>query len=173
MITLFTEDINAISQKIYDNLITSIEFYQLACPCGHSGCLTGHGSYIRYVKWAGAKIKLRISRVLCRICGGTHALLPSSIVPYSQVPLTEQVGIIKHYNSSSGFTRLLDMNPALDEGNVYAVIGRYLKHWRERLFSEGISLSPIIGLIQECFSHFGRQFMQIKKTKNRLYIKPT
>jgi hypothetical protein len=67
----------------------------------------------------------------------------------------------------------LEANPAIDESNARAVIRRYHKHWKQRLAAENIALSPIPQLIKSCHFRFKRQFMQIKATKNQLYLKPT
>ena len=50
MITVSVDFCNPISQKIYDNVINSLQFHRLSCPCGHSGCLTVHGYYDRTLK---------------------------------------------------------------------------------------------------------------------------
>lgn len=97
MITVITEECNEISQEFYDNTMDSIQTCQFKCSCGHCGCLVGHGSYIRSVKTALGKIPLVIRRVQCRLCHATHALLPSAIVPYSQISLSDHAAIASSY----------------------------------------------------------------------------
>ena len=172
MITLSVHIFNTISQKIYDDIIYSISFYSLTCTCGHSGCLIGHGSYQRFMKFDGAKIPLQISRVLCCSCGKTHALLPAFIVPYSQISLCEQVNIISE-NSPTKANSVMEQNPAIDESNVNSIIRQYNHHWKQRLASEKIPLLPLTLLVKQCFSCFNRQFMQIKNTPNILFLTPT
>jgi len=138
MITIFTDFCNPISQDFYDNTIASLQFHQLSCSCGHSGCLTIHGYYDRSVKSEDASIRLHICRAQCRNCGTTHALLLSSIVPYSQISLPDQVSIISCFEDSGDFSAIMDETPSIDESNIRSVIRRYIRHWMQRLL-----LSPI------------------------------
>ena len=87
MITIFVEENNPLTPNFYNNLINSLQFHQLTCPCGHSGCLSIHGYYKRSLKTPVGKLSFRICRVICSCCHHTHALLPSFVVPYSQVSM--------------------------------------------------------------------------------------
>ena len=89
MITLFVEENNPITSNFYNKTINNLQFHQLTCPCGHSGCLSVHGYYRRSVKTPAGKLTLRICRVKCQCCGHTHAILLSSMVPHSQVLLND------------------------------------------------------------------------------------
>jgi hypothetical protein len=53
------------------------------------------------------------------------------------------------------------------------MIERYRKHWEQRLLSASIILEDTKKFIQDCFSSFSRQFMQIKITPNILFSKTT
>lgn len=173
MITVSVDFCNPISQKIYDDVINSLQFHSLTCPCGHSGCLTIHGYYDRTVKSGDSKLRLHVCRVICSACGHTHALLLSSIVPYSQISLTVQMDIIDHARSDGDFSATMNATPSIDESSIRSVIRRFRQHWEQRLLSEGIPLSPSTGFIRACFSAFHRQFMQIKSTPNILFLTPT
>ncbi|HAS73984.1 MAG TPA: hypothetical protein DCS67_07560 [Clostridiales bacterium UBA8960] len=61
----------------------------------------------------------------------------------------------------------------MDESNIRYVIRQYLCHWLERLLSVSLSLCSTKDLVDLCFSNFKRQFMQIKRTPNILFLKPT
>lgn len=70
-----------------------------ACPsCGERGCLRRHGYYLRgVVRWrGGAPVaeRMAVARVRCRRCGKTHALLPTSVVPYSALSVEVCVRIV-------------------------------------------------------------------------------
>jgi hypothetical protein len=174
MITLFTENSNTLLQKNYDALIAATDLLLLPCAaCGHCGCLIGHGSYVRAVKLRNSKRRLKVRRAMCKECGTTHALLPSLLVPYSQIPLKTQADIIRCAEGGLGFVGLLGANLSLDESDARAVARRYRLFWKERLASEGIPASPLGGLVRRCFARFGRQFMQIRPTKNNLFPRPT
>lgn len=95
MITIFVRDCNQISQSFYDSVIYDLQLHQLTCSCSHSACLSVHGYYKRTVKLSSGAIRLRVCRVKCSECGATHALLLSSMVPYSQIPLSDQQRICK------------------------------------------------------------------------------
>ena len=171
MITILCEECNTISQKIYDNVINSIDIHQLRCPsCGHCGSFIHHGSYCRTIKTGGDSVRLSILRVKCS-CGHTHSLLLSSIVPYSQVPAYTQYQIARCVETSNGFPELLDAS--LDESSLRSVIRSYRQHWQQRLRFARIRLTDFGQTIRLCFASFCRQFMQIRRTPNILFVTPT
>lgn len=173
MITILTDNCNPISQILYDNILNSLEQHQLTCTCGHSGCLSIHGYYNRRLKFETSFTSLRIRRMICSVCSTTHAILLSSIIPYSQISLPDQVAILDYHERSVGFTSIMQMHPSIDESNIRYVIRQYLCHWLERLLSVSLSLCSTKDLVDLCFSNFKRQFMQIKRTPNILFLKPT
>ena len=59
MITLFSSSFNPVSQKNYNNILATLQFHQLSCSCGHSGCMTRHGYYFRSFKSALKKVVLQ------------------------------------------------------------------------------------------------------------------
>lgn len=169
MITIFDGNCNPISQSFYDSVLNHLPFHRLTCSCGHSGCLSVHGYYTRSVKIGFNSIKLRICRVRCSECGKTHALLLSTLVPYSQIPLSAQQKICIRYESGTFVYRVCDETPSVDENNVKSVIRNYRHKWREKLRALRISLSPLDSLIRSCFTDYSAQFMQIRKTPNILF----
>ena len=173
MITFLDEENNTLSQKSYDLCIFNIQFHQLNCSCGHAGCLHIHGYYTRKVKATTESFRLKICRVKCSVCGKTHAILPSSIVPYSQLQLVCCCQIISDLNNGHNINSVCDCYVDVDENNVKSVIRRYTKYWKERLFSERISLAPIKSLILQCFLHYSMQFLQVHRTVNLLFAKTT
>lgn len=173
MITVITQECNEISQEFYDATMDSIQNSQLKCSCGHCGCLVGHGGYTRYVKTALGKIPLAVRRLQCSLCNTTHALLPSDIVPYSQVPLPDHAAIASSYEEGKDAMEVMDRNPELSPSQVFYILSLYIRLWRQRLLSERLPLSPVQTLTQPCLRLFGRQFMQIKNTRNILFAPPT
>lgn len=109
----------------------------------------------------------------CTLCNATHALLPSAIVPYSQVSLADHAGIASSYEKGGCGLEVMDKNPELSPSQVWYILSLYIRLWRQRLLSEGIPLSPAHALTAPCLRCFGRQFMQIKNTGNILFIPPT
>ena len=173
MITIFVRDCNQISQSFYDSVIYNLPFHQLACSCGHVACLSIHGCYRRTVKLPSGPIRLRVCRVKCSECGATHAILLSSIVPYSQIPLSDQQRICNDYEEGRCVSSVCADNPSIDEDNVKSVLRNYTRCWREKLRSLRIPLSPINALIRSCFSDYSSQFMQIHRRVNKLFSYPT
>lgn len=173
MIMISYDFCNPISQDSYDKTINSLQFHQLTCTCGHSACLTIHGYYDRNIKVEDHSARLHICRVKCNHCNTTHALLPTFIVPYSQVSFPDQVDIISCYESSRNYTDLMERTPSIDENCIHSVIRRYVHHWYQRLLSFKLSLTSSLPFIQLCFLHFSRQFMQVKITPIILFLTPT
>lgn len=173
MITVETENYNHISQDFYNNTIHSLDLALIPCTCGHSGCLIRHGVYKRRIQLADTVITLSVIRVYCKECGHTHALLLSSMVPYSQIPLRLHVSTIIAAEHQTDFASLLDGQVCVDENNLKSILRNYQLHWRERLWAASIRLTDLSRLISGCFSYFSRQFMQIKTTRNKLFVPPT
>lgn len=169
MITISVDLCNPITQNFYDDVIHSLQSHQLTCPCcGHCACLSIHGYYDRSLRQDGSSCVLHICRAACSQCGHTHALLPSSIVPYSQVPLADQADAIAGQPQT-----VMERNPLVDESSIRSILRRFRLHWQQKLLSQGITLQPLGTLIIKSFSHFNRQFMQIKTTPNILFLRPT
>ena len=173
MITFLTEENNPLSQNFYDSCINSLQFHRLSCSCGHSGCLGIHGYYQRKVKTQNGSFLLVVCRVRCSVCGRTHALLPSSLVPYSQIPLVCCCQVISSLSTGGDINSVCEDYPEVDENNVKSIIRRYRRYWKERLLSHRIDLTPVRTLILACFSHYSVQFMQIHRTANLLFPKTT
>ena len=173
MITLLVEENNHLSQSFYNSCINNIQFHQLTCSCGHSGCLIIHGYYKRKVKSSDGSFWLVVCRVKCTECGKTHAILPSSIVPYSQISLTCCCQIIADLEDGTNPCSVCNENPDIDENNVASVLRRFRKHWQQRLLSECIQMIPLRNLVLSCFTHFSAQFLKIRRTVNLLYPKTT
>lgn len=172
MITLDVPDFNNFSQEFYDSVINALDLHQLECSCKRRGCLSIHGYYQRSVITDEGKVELRILRVRCSECGKTHALLLLSLVPYSQVTLEDQRAIVQEYEKGIPPNDICSAD-GLDENNVKAIILRYRRFWKQRILSEDISLDPIRKLIAGCFAVYRMQFMQIRRTSNKLFLIPT
>ena len=166
MLTVPVQDFNTFTQEFYNSVIENLQFHQLECSCGHSGCLTIHGYYRRSVITPNGRKTLSILRVKCSVCGHTHALLLSSMVPYSQVPSDIQQDIAIAYEEGRSLNSICSLG--IDENNIKSVVRRYVRSWRERLLAAGVRLASLPTLIDACFSHYSRQFMQIRNTFNKL-----
>lgn len=173
MITLFVEENNPITPTFYNSFINGLQFHKLRCPCGHAGSLSIHGYYHRFVKTPSGKLRFAICRVICESCGKTHALLLSSMVPYSQLSLKDHLEIIAACEADAPTASLLKSNDSVDESTIRHVIHKYHRHWKQRLISYSISIGFVSVLIRQCFHAYSRQFMQIKRTPNLLFLNTT
>lgn len=173
MITLYVQENNPLTPNFYNNVIANLQFHQLRCSCGQAGCLSVHAYYHRYIKVQDGKLCFRICRVRCESCGKTHALLLSSMVPYSQISLKDQVSVIYAYEDERPTAEVLRNLDHIDESSFRYVIRQYLRHWKQRLLSERIPVCPVSGLVKSCFHTFCRQFMQIHCTTNLLFSNTT
>ena len=173
MITIKTENYNLISQDFYNKTIDSLDLNLVSCICGHSGCLIRYGSYRRKIQLTDRIFSLSIVRVYCKVCGHTHALFLSSMIPYSQIPLVLQVRLLQAYEHNTGFQNILAEQYCVDENNLKSIIWNYRLHWKQRLLSMRLHLPDLPSLISACFSFFSRQFMQIKSVSNKLFVLPT
>lgn len=173
MITVQTKNYNLISQDFYNNTINSLDLNLIPCTCGHSGCLIRYGSYKRNIQLADKILTLSVVRVYCKSCGHTHALLLSSMVPYSQIPLSIHIRLIDAHERKLPLLSVLTDQCCIDENNWKSILRNYRLHWKQRLLSIGCFPADISSLVPKCFSCFSRQFMQIKTTRNKLFILPT
>lgn len=173
MITLFVEENNPLTPTFYDSFIAALQFHQLRCPCGLAGGLSVHGYYHRFIKTSEGKLCFNICRVVCRSCARTHALLLSTMIPYSQLSLHDHVRIIAAYEADAPTATLLRGNDSIDESTMRHVIVNYRRHWKQRLFSHSISITCVPALIKQCFMLYSRQFMQIRRTFNYLFLNTT
>lgn len=174
MITLFTLDCKDISQESYDILTGHLHIHSIRCTCGCRGSLIRHGFYRRTFKSKAGTRKLKILRLKCSSCGITHAVLPVSVVPWSQASLDCQLTMLRHGMGSPEMERMQNANPDFDEGYISRVRRKYRMHWAQRLEAEGLCpMAEWCDLVKTCFSRYRRQFLQIRAVSNVLFCAPT
>ena len=166
MITVLMDDCNGFSQDLYKSLIDSLQLHMVECTCGKNGCLIFFGHYHRLVKYLSNTVHLYIQRVFCKECGKTNALLPSILVPYSQIPLPDQQEILHAMDSGLSPELVMERNNLVDENHIKYIFSQFKKHWKQRLRSLGLFLTD--DLTSPCLMVFSRQFMQIHRTRNKL-----
>lgn len=171
MITIIADKINALNQISYNKFLENINYNQLSCSCGMSGCFNKHGYYNRSIKTSDGIITISIHRVKCKHCSKTHAIFPHIIVPYSQILLCEHISILTAYTNKTSFESIMLDIISIDESNIRYVISRYLSHWKEIITAFGFSIrDDILTIVEQCLINFNRQFMQIKCVTNILFI---
>ena len=171
MITILSQNYKDFSITNYNDLLKDLPYHRLSCSCGNKGNLIRYGTYFRKVKLPQGIEHLQVQRIRCNACGKTHAILPHWLVPYSSIILTDQISIISNHQSDVQSLAIMEVNPEIGESDIRYIIRQFILYWKERLRSAKISLNT--SLTYHCFNHFNRQFMQIKRTPNLLFIKPT
>ena len=175
MIQFFDDFDKTIFQKKYDNFVKILNLASLRCSkCSVIGGCSIHANYTRKIVTDTGKEIINILRVKCNHCRATHALLPTWIVPYSQVILDDQIEIIRQYDAGATSHQIQPSNPEIDTWNILYIIKQYLYHWKQRLLSSEISVTlKTRKLLSDCFKQHERQFMQIKRTVNSLFVQTT
>lgn len=166
MITVIFKDCNDFSQNDYDCKINELQLHRFECTCGKKGCLIRYGHYKRSVKFQSVLLCLSIQRVFCTQCWVSHALIPSILVPYSQVILHDQQQILDCSEKGQDFGHVMESNLLIDENNIKYIIRQFKKHWKQRLLSAALEI--LDDLTSPCLCIYSRQFMQIHRTRNKL-----
>ena len=157
MITLKVDNLNReISQKLYDEIIESVDIHLLECTCKRHNMVV-HGYYSRNIKTHNGNIELVIMRVRCKDCGKTHAVLISFIVPYQSIEMSVQIKII----ANSDIEKIMYCNPSIDELDISRVKERF--RLRYKSFMKSLNLTFEDDLVFLSFKYFKSNFMQIHK----------
>jgi len=175
MIQICSNYCNQLHQEKYNDFTESLNFTSLTCStCGVRGGCRRHAYYSRKIQTMHGKEDIRILRVECSYCLATHALLPKWIVPHSHHLVVDQVEIIRAFESGITLHQITPSNTAINIWNVIYIIKQYQYHWKQRLLAIKVSVfDEIEQLIPSCFASYNRQFMQIKRTRNLLFLQTT
>ena len=154
MITLKVDKLNReISQKLYDEIIDSVDIHLLECTCKRHNMVV-HGYYSRNIKTHNGNVELVILRVRCKECGKTHAVLISFIVPYQSIEMSVQIKII----ANNDIEKIMYCNPCIDELDIYRVKERFRLKYKAWMRSLNLTLED--DLVLESFRYFRSNFMQ-------------
>lgn len=170
MITFFSDDFN-ISQKHYSDSLDLIDFDLIECSCHNTHCLYIHAYYLRFVKSPIGRFPIRILRLKCSVCGITHALIPASIIPYTQRSFHDTLRVFVHFQLHPFFhVCFLDSVQSIAASDLYHLKGIF-SHWTSFLSRYGINLSnPPNNIIFLCFSHLNRNLSQMRFNNTDLFI---
>ena len=94
-------------------------------------------------------------------------------VPYSQIPLSIHVSVARCCENGEPLCSVLRRQTHLDENHISSLARSYRRHWRDRLRAVPACAASLRDLVRGCFAVFSRQFMQIKTTRNKLFLLPT
>jgi hypothetical protein len=62
----------------------------------------------------------------------------------------------------------MEHNPIIDSGHIRYIVSQFKKHWEQRLLS--LNLRIMDELTKPCFLNYSRQFMQIHRIPNILFL---
>ena len=174
MILMDFIDFKSEIQKEYDNALSNLQIHRISCPyCKHHGHLIFHGAYVRHIHFGYDKPEITIQRVKCTHCKKTHALLPSSLVPYSQIPLKYQVAMAENYLQYKYFQSVFDLLCDYPEDTIRKLLLVFMSNWLELCRSYNLQLQNLAFLTPQCVSLFMKQFLQNRKLYLSYYLTPT
>lgn len=162
------KEINNLYKKqieIYDKYIKNTDSGKIKCPkCNHYHMIK-HSSYNRtYIDSKGNSVSFRVQRYYCKVCGTTHALLPSFVVPYKRKTLIDLIDTITEY---------VEHNNYVSEDNY--IIDCFIK-WQSRLKSLNITRKNTKdeqSFFRRCTDNFKMFYLQFKRrhyrNKGKLY----
>ena len=110
MIIVLTDRVNDISQEIYDSVIESMDRNLIQCDqCSQCGFHI-NGYYYKTIRTSRKIIKILIVQLICPHCGRTHAVLLSSMIPWSSVQLKDAIRIVCAEDAET-IRRIMDDDP--------------------------------------------------------------
>ena len=179
MIRLFSvlcklKDIKRSDREWYEDTAGTPPAPQTPCPfCQAKGYLRLFGHYKRYlVEWDGHAQKTNtiiVSRYICDLCGHTHALLPSCIVPYRSYSLRFLLTILRSYYTRACPVEQICSRYGITVSMLYRIVqlfGEQKALWLGVLEDAAVSGIKFIDLMEGafvrdffsafCFSFLGR-----------------
>lgn len=166
MIIVLTHMIANISLSCYTQLTSALKLPDIQCPCCENCGMHIFAYYQRYVKNSDSpeKTKLRILRVRCDNdnCRVTHAVLPSTIVPYSQITMSDTISIIEA-QSKDDTRKILYANLLISIEDIRKIKLKFKNFWKSRIQNIKASMGSDSFFI-ECISVYKMHFMQLPPT---------
>lgn len=171
MIPLVSKKFNRIITKSnYFEVIHSLNLNSILCSkCKSLNCFSIHGYYVRYVRYGNILIKLIILRIRCKCCGITHAVLPYSIIPYTQRTLDDTIIIYDWISSGTSFNHaLIAEHPSIFLSALF-ILKRSFHLWKDVMAS--ISLNDSLShVFVSCFHLMHRNLSQMRYTFTDFFI---
>ncbi len=151
-------------QTIYDLIVDDLQLVQIRCnECNQCGFVV-HGYYDRRLKRClkngESSARITILRIRCTHCGKTHAVLLSSMIPYSQLSVEDSISIIELEHNCQ-INSFLDEHYWIETDDVFNTRKKFRHYWKERLLSSRLFLH-MENLTESCIEQFRLQFMQIR-----------
>ena len=155
MIIVLTNMINNIYQSDYAKITDSLCLKSIQCPFCHNNGMRIHAYYHRRIKYSftSEKTILRILRVRCTNddCRRTHAVLPDSIIPGSQISLEETIRIVMSEERTEDMNAILDNNCLMSPNDFYYTRRKLKRLWNIFISQLMISSAELLRLIIHIF----------------------
>ena len=171
MIPLVSKKFNRIITKSnYFNVIRSLDLHSIQCSkCHNHNCFSVHCYYVRHVRYGPVLVKLIILRVKCSCCGITHAVLPYSIIPYTQRSLEDTIIIYDLIDSNTSFNHVLIADyPSISLSDLF-ILKRSFHLWKDVMASISTNDHPT-EIFVSCFNMMHRNLSQIRYQPTDLII---
>lgn len=125
---------------MYSLVVSLINLDAIVCPyCNIDHCFHKHAYYPRFVKLDNGKDKsenkLKILRIKCKICGKTHALVPYSIIPYTQRTLDDTIIIFYMLDSDLPFNSDFLLDHSTISAKDFYTLKRTFHIWKKVMAS--------------------------------------
>lgn len=171
MIPLVSKNFNRIITKSnYFHVIQSLNLKSIHCSkCNNTHCFSIHCYYTRYVRYGPALNKLTILRIKCDCCGITHAVLPYSIIPYTQRTLEDTIIIYDLIDSNASFNHILIADyPSISLIDIF-ILKRSFHLWKDVMANIFLNDSPW-KIFKSSFELMNRNLSQIRYRHTDFYL---
>lgn len=91
-----SHNIECIINDIYFNAVESMNFCSIICDRCLNSSWHLHAYYTKQVNIYSRMIRVRITRIICTVCGKTHAILIEPMIPYISALFDDLVSIIMY-----------------------------------------------------------------------------
>lgn len=162
MLSFVTKNFKILNQSSYTKCVLNINFNEITCSkCNHDNCFKVHAYYVRYIKVGPIKIKIKITRIICSHCGITHAVLPYSIIPYTQRTLEDTIFIYNLISSDTSLNyALIENHPSISLSDLF-ILQRSFHLWEDVMASISLNDHPF-NIFVSSFEIMNRNLSQIR-----------
>lgn len=170
MLSFVTKNFKILNQSVYTKCILNINLNSITCSrCNHNNCFKVHAYYKRYIKVGPIKIKIKIARIICSHCGITHAILPYSIIPYTQRTLNDTIIIYDLLSSNASFNYgLIDDHPSISLSDLF-ILKRSFHLWEDVMASISLNDHPC-NIFVSSFEKMNRNLSQARYKHTDFYF---
>lgn len=89
-----------LNQSSYNKIIDSIDFQSIICSSCSNNEWAFHASYSRKIDIHNRECEIIITRVICKHCGKTHAILIQDMIPFSILSHDTIISVLSSLDTS-------------------------------------------------------------------------